>query len=173
MPVESLPDALQSSVFMRGQVVFGFAGDEFDNIAGNYDNMQWWVSDKGLNMAFFTPSSPDRPPTFDELMREFEVPSTKFRSTRSPKQNPKNKAIDDGIRQIADILPTTQEEIFKALDQRRVPLPLAEPFSTAKGWTAGMRRNEKTARAWLSKRWKRLRLAPLPRGPKPAESGLK
>jgi len=50
IPVESLSDHLAQSVFPRGQVVSGFAGDEFDKIADNYRNMQWWVSDTGLNM---------------------------------------------------------------------------------------------------------------------------
>jgi hypothetical protein len=29
---------------------FGFAGNYFDQIARNYDQMQWWVSKNGLNM---------------------------------------------------------------------------------------------------------------------------
>jgi hypothetical protein len=29
---------------------FGFAGNYFDQMARNYDQMQWWVSKNGLNM---------------------------------------------------------------------------------------------------------------------------
>lgn len=70
IPIESLADDLHWPVFSRGQAIFGFAGDEFDKIAENYEGMEWWVSDAGLNMAIVT--APNglhlRLPTFDELL---------------------------------------------------------------------------------------------------------
>jgi hypothetical protein len=46
-----LSDDLKKHVYSRRQIFFGFAGDELDKIAGNHDDMRWWVSDNGLNMA--------------------------------------------------------------------------------------------------------------------------
>jgi hypothetical protein len=68
IPVESLPDELDGPVATRGQVVFDFAGDAFDEIARYYTNLEWWVSDVGLNMAIVAPSIAEHVPTFDELM---------------------------------------------------------------------------------------------------------
>jgi hypothetical protein len=69
IPIESLPDELNQPVDPGSQVIWGFAGNEFDKIADNYNNMQWWVSDVGLNMAIVNPASPNpRIPTFDELV---------------------------------------------------------------------------------------------------------
>jgi hypothetical protein len=68
IPVESFPDALDKPVFSRGRVVFGYAGNEFDAIAKEYGDMEWWVSDNGLNIAL-VPQENRRPaPTFDELV---------------------------------------------------------------------------------------------------------
>jgi hypothetical protein len=69
IPVESLSDDLNQPVFSRGQAIFGFAGDQFDQIADDYDNMQWWISDGGLNMAIVSPAHPGPSiPTLDELL---------------------------------------------------------------------------------------------------------
>ncbi|HEY1527016.1 MAG TPA: hypothetical protein VGH51_12325 [Candidatus Angelobacter sp.] len=50
IPIESLPSELEQRVHVRGKVCFGFPGKYFDQIARNYDQMQWWVSRNGLNM---------------------------------------------------------------------------------------------------------------------------
>jgi len=63
IPVESLCAELNQPVYSRGQVIFGYAGDELDKIAGNYDNMRWGVSDAGLRMFL----SGRRSRTIDEL----------------------------------------------------------------------------------------------------------
>jgi hypothetical protein len=55
IPVDRLCRELNDPVFLRGQVIQGFAGDEFDQIADHYDNMQWWLSDTGLRMAIMEP----------------------------------------------------------------------------------------------------------------------
>jgi hypothetical protein len=50
IPIESLPCELEQRVHVRGKVCIGFPGKYFDQIARNYDQMQWWVSKNGLNM---------------------------------------------------------------------------------------------------------------------------
>jgi hypothetical protein len=54
IPIESLPNELDQIVSWRGQTLFGFASDLFDQIADYMDNMKWWVSDHGLEMAIVT-----------------------------------------------------------------------------------------------------------------------
>jgi hypothetical protein len=50
IPIESLPCELECKMHVRGMACFGFAGNYFDQIARNHDQMQWWVSKNGLNM---------------------------------------------------------------------------------------------------------------------------
>ncbi len=50
IPIESRPCELEQRVHVRGMVCFGFPGKYFDQIARNYDQMQWWISKNGLNM---------------------------------------------------------------------------------------------------------------------------
>jgi hypothetical protein len=54
IPIASLCDELSQPVFTRGQTIFGYVGDELDQIARNYAYMRWWVSDRGLNMAILS-----------------------------------------------------------------------------------------------------------------------
>ena len=84
---------------------------------------------------------------------------------RRPRRSQKYERIDEELRKIALARPNTQEEVFEALQARRVVWPSAEPFATH-GWVAGFRRDEAAARSWLSKRWSELDLPPLPQGPK-------
>ena len=51
IPIQSLCEELSDRKLIRGGTFFGLAGDGFDQIARNYDDMQWWVSDEGLNVA--------------------------------------------------------------------------------------------------------------------------
>ncbi|MBB5316644.1 restriction endonuclease [Tunturibacter empetritectus] len=55
IPIESLSEILAEPEIARGYVVFGCPGDAFDVIARSYANMQWWLTDKGLNMAVVQP----------------------------------------------------------------------------------------------------------------------
>jgi hypothetical protein len=82
------------------------------------------------------------------------------------RRNQKSVLIDKALGEVAKSRPRTQEEVFQVLENRRVVLPLAELFVSARGWIAGFKRDEVAARAWLSKRWRELNLPPLPRGPK-------
>jgi len=86
-----------------------------------------------------------------------------------PRRNAKYNQIDAALKEISQSRPRTQEEVFQSLDGRHVPLPLAEPFASARGWMAGFNRDRSAARSWLSKIWSDLRLPPLPKGPKGAK----
>jgi hypothetical protein len=57
IPIESLSDDLNQPALPRAITIFGFSGDCLDGIADNYDNMQWWISDNGLNMAIVIPEA--------------------------------------------------------------------------------------------------------------------
>jgi len=66
IPIESLPDDLTNNVFSRGQAIFGFPGDYFDQIARNYKNMWWSISGRGLKMTTM-PTREVHIPPFDQL----------------------------------------------------------------------------------------------------------
>lgn len=51
IPVEFLAEELANPTLIRGRTYFGFAGDVFDEIASNYENMQWWITTQGLNFG--------------------------------------------------------------------------------------------------------------------------
>jgi hypothetical protein len=51
MPTASLSEELMRPSFLRGRTFFGYVGDEFDKIAGEYQNMQWWIDGQGLNFG--------------------------------------------------------------------------------------------------------------------------
>jgi len=86
--------------------------------------------------------------------------------SRRGKLSRKYEGIDKMLRQIADAHPRSHEEVFQQLEDRRARLPDARPFSAARGWMAGFRKDPTRARSWLSKRWSALGLSPFPRGPK-------
>ena len=56
--VESLSKELNKSIFPRGRVLFGFVGNILDQTVGNYPGLEWWVSDKGLNVGPVLRSEP-------------------------------------------------------------------------------------------------------------------
>jgi hypothetical protein len=66
IPIESLRNNLNRCVLPRWRTVFGFPGDYFDQIARNYDNMWWWMSEKGLKMETLASTGP-RISEFDQL----------------------------------------------------------------------------------------------------------
>src|SRR5438874_9287857 len=66
IPLESLCDELNGSTYIRGAVFFGPPGDKLDQIARNHADMQWWISDKGLNVAILPAEDPELSP-FDRL----------------------------------------------------------------------------------------------------------
>jgi hypothetical protein len=76
IPVESLCDELSARSYIRGAVFFGNPGDKLDQITANYVDMQWWVSDKGLNVAILPPEMPTLS-RFDELAGRLIVEHSK------------------------------------------------------------------------------------------------
>jgi hypothetical protein len=91
------------------------------------------------------------------------------RAKRPARRNARYAKIDAALRAISASQPRSQTEILQSLEERRVVTPPAEPFLSANGWLAGFRRDQAAARAWLSKRWAKSQLPPLPRGPKTTE----
>jgi hypothetical protein len=63
--IQSLAEVLSQTKHVRGIVIFGYAGDKIDAIANNYEDMRWWISKEGLNMAIVPPAAPKLSP-FDE-----------------------------------------------------------------------------------------------------------
>jgi hypothetical protein len=61
--IEALPNELDTTTSARGSVHFGFLGNILSEIAENFPNMRWWVSEKGLNMAIVPP---------DEMLPHFD-----------------------------------------------------------------------------------------------------
>lgn len=51
IPVDSLADSLALPVLPRGKVLFGYSGDCIEQVLGNYENLEWWISTKGLNVS--------------------------------------------------------------------------------------------------------------------------
>jgi len=85
---------------------------------------------------------------------------------RAIRRTSKYVELDNALRSIDEMHPSSQEEIFRTLDSRNVRVPRAEPFRSAGGWMAGFKKDKHGARAWLSKAWTRLELTPIARGPK-------
>ena len=106
----------------------------------------------------------------DAVMASVDEPARsavpKLKKKKPIRRNARYDRIAAALKQISKSQPHTQEEIFRTLDQRRAPVPLAEPFRSARAWVAGFGRNRVAARAWLSKWWSQLDLPPLARGPK-------
>jgi hypothetical protein len=82
------------------------------------------------------------------------------------RRNPIYEAIDREVRAIAAARPKNHEEVFRFLDDRRVPIPRRRPFNAAGGWLKGFHQDRRAASTWLSQAWARLDLRPFPRGPK-------
>jgi hypothetical protein len=64
--IESLSEELDKPILWRGRVFLGRLGDVLDEVAMNYPNMYWWMSDCGLNMAIVDQKHV-LPDPFDEL----------------------------------------------------------------------------------------------------------
>jgi hypothetical protein len=86
IPIDSLADELGYPTFSRGQTFFGYAGDEIDQIVGNYPNMRWWVVDQGLVVAVLSP---------DEILRK--PPPTKLIEQRAARRQAVLMPILEGL----------------------------------------------------------------------------
>lgn len=65
IPIDHLCSELDSIVLSRGVGVFGSPGKYFDEIAHNYPDLYWWLSDKGLRMEIFRENK--RSPDFNQF----------------------------------------------------------------------------------------------------------
>jgi hypothetical protein len=65
--IERVSEELFGYVSLTGRTYFGFLGSILDRMVENYDGLEWWVSDKGLNIGppLMTPLS-----EFDRLAGE-------------------------------------------------------------------------------------------------------
>lgn len=57
VPVESLAGQLSATVLPRGAACFGSLYKYLDRVASAHAKMQWWISEKGINMAVVEPNS--------------------------------------------------------------------------------------------------------------------
>ena len=89
---------------------------------------------------------------------ETRVKSSSARKAKSGRRNPNYEMIDKALREIDQARPRNQQEVFRMLDSRHIPLPLAAPFRGGKGWLVAFQKDEHAARVWLSKAWSRLSL---------------
>ena len=85
---------------------------------------------------------------------------------KNSKRNIRYIEIDEALRSISEARPKNHEEVFKHLDERKVPLPSRKVFQNARGWLKGSKLNPRDATSWLSQRWVRIDLPPFVRGPK-------
>jgi hypothetical protein len=74
--IESLAPVLNSTKLVRGRVLIGSAGDKIDQIAMHYEEMQWWISKKGLNIAIVSPAMA-KLSRFDEFAGKLYVDGSK------------------------------------------------------------------------------------------------
>lgn len=74
--IQSLAVILSQKRFVRDKTVFGLAGDEIDKVAANYEDMHWWISKEGLNMAIVPPAA-TKLSRFDEVAGKLYVDSSK------------------------------------------------------------------------------------------------
>jgi hypothetical protein len=65
VPIDLLSLQLGAPVLSQPKVVFGSAWNAIDEIAHNYPNMQWWISEHGLTMDIVIPTPP--PEDFDQI----------------------------------------------------------------------------------------------------------
>ncbi len=49
--IERVSEELFGFVLLTGRTYFGFLGSILDRMVENYDGLEWWVSDKGLNIG--------------------------------------------------------------------------------------------------------------------------
>jgi len=70
--IESLCDELNHHRSIRGITFFGWTGAQLEKITSNYPGMQWWISEKGLNIAIL-PAENAQLSAFDQLAGRLTV----------------------------------------------------------------------------------------------------
>jgi len=84
---------------------------------------------------------------------------------KRPVRNQKYEEIDKSLRRINAARPKSHAEVFRLLEDRKVPIPNRMPFK-AYGWFKGFQQDRHAATAWLSQAWRRLSLPAFAKGPK-------
>ena len=88
----------------------------------------------------------------------------KIRQGKKPaRRHQTYEKIDEALRAFAAARPKSHKEVFRLLDERKVPIPNRRPFKS--GWLNGFQQNRYLATVWLSQTWGRLGLPAFPRGP--------
>jgi hypothetical protein len=64
--IEGLSEELKRTTFPRGNTVWEFVGNILDQIVRNYPDLEWWISEKGLNIGAKLPPKSSLS-KFDEL----------------------------------------------------------------------------------------------------------
>ena len=59
LATDILSPQIEKAIGVRGKTVFGFAGDEIDKIARDYDRVFWWLSTRGLTLDKIPWSTPE------------------------------------------------------------------------------------------------------------------
>jgi hypothetical protein len=117
VPIELFSPQLRTPVLPRGRVVFGSAWEAIDEIASNYTNMQWWISEYGLTMDIVFPPLP--PQDFDQIAGKlvFEM-RQKFPNSRLSRE----RYLEIGAQlenfDVRNLLPKGPREELAAWNQR-------------------------------------------------------
>jgi hypothetical protein len=143
IPIESVPEELTKPVDPGSRVVFGFAGVAIDEIACNYVNMRWWVSDGGLKMAMVVAPNPPHIPTLDELMLDLyggpwsaALPSDKLKANSFEPHSEDVQVLSDDQVDMRPVLPVKTERPpgrrhpkYERIDERLRSVAEAHPRS--------------------------------------------
>ena len=106
IPIDLLSPELSKTTLPRGRTIFGSPWERFDNIARNYQNLFWWISEKGLRMEVI--SEPDQvAPTFEQIAGKlmFEARERRLKNGRLPEAEYKTIADQLGKFKILEHLP--------------------------------------------------------------------
>jgi len=110
--IESLAPVLSRTKFVRGTVHLGSAADEIDKIAMNYEEMQWWISKNGLNMAIVPPAMAELS-RFDEFAGKLYVDGSKTSELSDELLMTIVKELDVAEFTLAELQPAQRKPIFE------------------------------------------------------------
>lgn len=134
IPIEFLCHELDHPLYTGGQVIFGFAGDEIDKVARGHDQMRWWISRAGLNVAIDNSAKSDVERISELVTSAAEAqfsgshqltPSMKeFGTARlgRPPNTARREAIRSAMKKYGDDWRDNLFEIFQELDSGGIPL---------------------------------------------------
>ena len=119
---------------------------------------------KALEWVSRTPAVPSE--SSQMLRQGSRTPNEHRQAKTSVRRNAKYEKIDKALGEFSAARPRNHEEVFRLLDDRKVPIPNRRPFKAAGGWVKGFQQDRHAASAWLSQAWGRLGLPAFARGPK-------